>query len=124
MKLQSLNKEHLTQPKGLVNSGNFCYLNALYQSLLSCTSIINVLQKYENNTNNLVSLFQEINNINPKFTIGQQCADEALTLFLDLAKLQPHFLVRYQTELHCPSCGKITKTKEEALQIMVPAGDE
>lgn len=59
MSLQLLNKDFILRPCGLVNTGTVCYLNSIWQALLSCTSLTEFFMSKEKEfaqENNLVAL--------------------------------------------------------------------
>lgn len=123
----------LISPRGLENTGNICWLNALCQFLLSLDSfnrmIIDVPKQSGAGmraawqiflkTGNQTKLRQEFSK---RLSAGQQCADEALGIFLESLNhgVSTNMLrIIMNTYTRCNKCGKQEKHRELAHRVVI-----
>jgi ubiquitin C-terminal hydrolase len=114
----------LPQPIGLPNNGNTCWLNALSQLLMSLGPFNKILSEAKYGKKSIIPIYLAVFGGNiAKFrdlfvVFGarinqQQCADEALTLFIDALQLAPATgmmrIVR-KADMYCPSGYNNTAT--------------
>jgi ubiquitin C-terminal hydrolase len=134
--LRPFNTRRLPQPTGFRNIGFTCYYNSLIQSLMSCSSFVDLIaqprdDKFLSALHNTIAdpttipyswsiLMQSIVKKSPNnayFTNGQQCAAELYTLLLDVIDqeedIQELFTYRRQNEIFCPECKKIYSSVTE-----------
>lgn len=63
MQLLKYNKKFTFEPFGLNNMGATCYWNAIFQSLISCTSLMETLKNNDVKNNNILSFMKKIQEI-------------------------------------------------------------
>jgi ubiquitin C-terminal hydrolase len=115
----------LPYPYGLENNGCVCYLNALLQSLISCTSFISSLKKIENKSdivNDLInmrsscSILSHMRKKFPQFGKSQESASEGLVLLLetiDNEDIYKKFNHIYEERIVCINCKTILSANRE-----------
>lgn len=117
---------------GLPNVGSICHFNSLYQSLMSCTSLIEkmpdnkmgsgMLKCLEDNNSILLSdvLRKSVESRKDivKFTYGQQSASEGLVLILEQlgSKIEILFRNRTMKTIFCQDCN----VSELSPSVMTP----
>lgn len=109
-------------PIGLPNTGVICYFNSFLQSLISCSSFIEVLNNIKN-PNPLCILLKRLSagesvsleifktfksKVGNKFANGQEDTNELFIQFMDVLacpELDMLFESRFRTLLKCENCG-------------------
>lgn len=107
---------------GLTNENSVCYLNSLFQCLISCPSFISHLSRrnsneklkfivncYINRDQSIVSKL--INETNPDEE--QHCVHEAFHYIIDKYNLENMFEMTFTEILVCTSCTKIIERKRD-----------
>ena len=129
------NTNYVIKSIGLINLGATCYFNSMLQCLLSCSSIIEVIDDLkdkkrviENKT--AISLLNLFNNPNDSLGVpiwkeiiaksqsqdnrvrmgnGQEDAHEGLMMFLDIIEMIPEvrqlFEHRHRIDIYCKKCN-------------------
>lgn len=138
--LRKFNPDVLMAPAGFRNIGFTCYYNSLIQSLMSCSSFVELItqdrdDKFLAALNKAIKdpatipytwsiLMQSIIKKSPSnayFTSGQQCAAELYSLMLDAIEneydIQELFTYRRQNEIFCPACKQIYSSVTETNNI-------
>lgn len=150
--MEGLDAVLLPVPFGFNNIGAICWLNSLLQSLVSCTSLtkymlenkdlfalnplaiayIGLLERALANPQpalmgasvDVLSGLMRANKSRIVLGNSQECANEALTMFIDLmhdSDVNALFNMVYKITIICPSCGvKTDKTRDDILTVGIP----
>lgn len=138
--------DYVPRPFGLLNTGALCWCNSLLQMMLGISSLNQVLIEHEAEfaynsfaktyinivrsaladtplPNAGAQLLAEIMRADKGITLGtgQECADEALTLFInkfDSPRIDKLFSNVYELTIDCVGCGRRTSTtRDQAYRI-------
>ena len=146
----TLDKAKLPIASGFLNTGVICWFNSISQALLSCTSLGDALADEEplNKSNEFAREFAhlfratragnaddagtsrllnalltraKLKKISTNLGAGQECADEAFTLIVDMLssqRAQTLFCNSYEFTIICPICAeRVSITRDYAYRI-------
>ncbi len=125
-------QEELPHPIGLQNYGNTCWLNALSQMLMSLGPFNKILSEAKYGKKSVIPIylavfggnvakFRELFAVFGARINTQQCADEALTLFIDAIQLAPAtgmLRILRKADIAC-RCGYANTATDPAYRLMI-----
>lgn len=105
---------------GLNNRNSVCYLNSLFQCLISCPSFVKRIEQTTSEMKYIINAYKKqekeivsklINETNPKEE--QQCVHETLTDIIDKYHLENIFEMIFTEIIICTICSKIIEKKRD-----------